>query len=41
LRIQPNTRSLGEGTTSAVVSAITIVIIADAVFAVVFKDVGF
>jgi phospholipid/cholesterol/gamma-HCH transport system permease protein len=41
LRIQPNTRSLGEGTTSAVVTAITVVIIADAVFAVVFKDVGF
>lgn len=41
LRIQPNTRSLGEGTTSAVVTAITVVIIADAIFAVVFKDVGF
>ncbi len=41
LRIQPNTRSLGEGTTASVVSAITIVIIADAVMAVLFKDVGF
>jgi phospholipid/cholesterol/gamma-HCH transport system permease protein len=41
MRIQPNTRSLGEGTTSAVVSAITVVIIADAIIAVLFKDVGF
>lgn len=40
LRIQPNTRSLGEGTTASVVTAITVVIIADAVFAVLFKDVG-
>ncbi len=40
-RIQPNTASLGEGTTSSVVTAITVVILADAVFAVVFKNVGF
>ncbi len=40
LRIQPNTQSLGEGTTSSVVSAITVVILADAIFAIVFKDVG-
>ena len=41
LRIQPNTESLGQGTTSSVVTAITIVILADAVFAVLFKNVGF
>lgn len=41
LRIQPNTESLGQGTTTSVVTAITIVILADAVFAVLFKNVGF
>jgi phospholipid/cholesterol/gamma-HCH transport system permease protein len=41
LRVQPNTESLGAGTTSSVVSSITAVIIADAVFAVIFSDVGF
>jgi len=41
LRIKPNTESLGEGTTLSVVTAITIVIIADAVFAILFKNVGF
>jgi phospholipid/cholesterol/gamma-HCH transport system permease protein len=41
LRIQPNTESLGQGTTSSVVTAITVVILADAVFAVIFKNVGF
>lgn len=40
LRIKPNTESLGEGTTSSVVTAITIVIIIDAIFAVLFSDVG-
>jgi phospholipid/cholesterol/gamma-HCH transport system permease protein len=40
LRIEPNTASLGEGTTSSVVTAITVVILADAVFAIVFKNVG-
>ncbi|CAG9184171.1 hypothetical protein LMG23992_05165 [Cupriavidus laharis] len=40
LRIKPNTQSLGEGTTASVVVSITIVIIADAIFAVMFKDVG-
>ncbi|MGI4785256.1 MAG: ABC transporter permease, partial [Janthinobacterium lividum] len=40
LRIQPNTQSLGEGTTTSVVVSITIVILADAVFAILFKDVG-
>jgi len=41
LRIQPNTESLGQGTTLSVVTAITVVILADAVFAIVFSDVGF
>ncbi len=41
MRIQPNTESLGHGTTISVVSAITIVILADAVFAIVFSNVGF
>jgi phospholipid/cholesterol/gamma-HCH transport system permease protein len=41
LRIKANTESLGEGTTNAVVTAITIVIIADAVFAIVFSNVGY
>ena len=40
LRIEPNTESLGEGTTSSVVTAITSVIVIDAVFAVMFSDVG-
>lgn len=40
LRIRPNTESLGAGTTGSVVTAITIVILVDAVFAVLFRDVG-
>ena len=40
LRVKPNTESLGVGTTNSVVSAITIVILVDAVFAVMFSDVG-
>lgn len=40
LRIKPNTESLGEGTTNSVVTAITLVIIIDAIFAIVFSDVG-
>jgi phospholipid/cholesterol/gamma-HCH transport system permease protein len=41
LRIKPNTESLGRGTTTSVVTAITIVILADAIFAIVFNGVGF
>jgi phospholipid/cholesterol/gamma-HCH transport system permease protein len=41
LRIKPNTESLGQGTTLSVVTAITVVILADAVFAILFKGVGF
>ncbi|HEX9718764.1 MAG TPA: ABC transporter permease [Ramlibacter sp.] len=40
LRVQPNTQSLGEGTTASVVASITAVILVDALFAVLFKDVG-
>jgi len=40
LRIKPNTQSLGQGTTASVVTSITVVIIADAFFAILFKDVG-
>lgn len=40
LRIKPNTESLGEGTTNSVVTAITVVIIIDAIFAMVFSNVG-
>ena len=41
LRIKPNTESLGQGTTSSVVIAITVVIIADAVFAIIFSKAGY
>ena len=40
LRIKPNTESLGLGTTNSVVTAITVVILVDAVFAVMFSDIG-
>jgi phospholipid/cholesterol/gamma-HCH transport system permease protein len=40
LRVQPNTQSLGQGTTASVVTAITVVILVDALFAVVFSQVG-
>lgn len=40
LRVEPNTESLGEGTTDSVVTAITMVVIVDAMFAVMFSDVG-
>jgi phospholipid/cholesterol/gamma-HCH transport system permease protein len=41
LRIKPNTESLGSGTTTSVVTAITVVILANAVYAVIFSKVGF
>ena len=41
LRVEPNTQSLGAGTTASVVSSITMVIIVDAIFAIAFKSVGF
>lgn len=40
LRVEPNTQSLGEGTTASVVTAITVVILVDALFAILFKNVG-
>ena len=40
LRVKPNTESLGQGTTASVVISITVVILVDALFAVVFQHVG-
>lgn len=40
LKIKPNTESLGKETTNSVVAAITLVILVDAVFAIVFRSVG-
>ena len=39
-RIKPNTESLGNETTNSVVAAITVVIMVDAVFAILFMNVG-
>ncbi len=41
LRVKPNTESLGRGTTSSVVTSITVVILIDALFAILFRGVGF
>jgi phospholipid/cholesterol/gamma-HCH transport system permease protein len=40
LRVKPNTESLGAGTTSSVVVAISSVLVADAIFAVLLSHVG-
>jgi phospholipid/cholesterol/gamma-HCH transport system permease protein len=40
LRMKPDTESLGAGTTSSVVVAISCVLIADALFAVIFSHLG-
>ena len=40
LRVRPDTQSLGEGTTKSVVTAITVVILVDALFAILFNHVG-
>lgn len=40
LRVKPDTRSLGQGTTASVVTSITGVILVDALFAVLFQKVG-
>ena len=40
LRVKPDTESLGAGTTSSVVSSITVVIMLDALVAVLFSDLG-
>jgi phospholipid/cholesterol/gamma-HCH transport system permease protein len=39
--IKPNTESLGDETTHAVVATITVVIVMDAIFSILFKNVGF
>ena len=41
LAVEPNTQSLGEGTTASVVTSITVVILVDALFAIAFQEVGF
>jgi phospholipid/cholesterol/gamma-HCH transport system permease protein len=41
LRIKPNTESLGIGTTSAVVISISSVLVADALFAILFSHLGY
>ncbi len=40
MRVEPNTESLGRGTTASVVASITSVILADAICAVVFSELG-
>lgn len=40
LRIEPNTESLGRGTTASVVTAITGVMLIDALFAILFNEMG-
>ncbi len=40
MRVKPNTESLGQGTTASVVTSITAVILINAIFAIVFRDVG-
>jgi len=40
LRVLPNTDSLASGVTRSVVAAITIVIILDAIFAILLRNVG-
>jgi phospholipid/cholesterol/gamma-HCH transport system permease protein len=39
-RIKPNTESLGNETTNSVVAAITVVIMVDALYAILFMNVG-
>ncbi len=40
LRVKPNTESLARNTTAAVVTAITVVIVINAIFAVAMRDIG-
>ncbi len=40
LRVQPNTESLSKHTTASVVTAITLVIVADAIFAIATRSIG-
>ena len=41
LRARPNTESVSRSITDAVVAAITMVILLDAVYAILFRSVGF
>jgi phospholipid/cholesterol/gamma-HCH transport system permease protein len=41
LRVRPNTESVSAGITASVVTSITLMILLDAVYAIIFKDVGF
>ena len=41
LEVEPNTQSLGAGTTASVVTSITAVIVLDAIFAIAYRSVGF
>jgi phospholipid/cholesterol/gamma-HCH transport system permease protein len=41
LRVKPNTESVSAGITSAVVTSITLMILIDALYAILFRDVGF
>jgi len=40
LRVKPNTESLSANTTASVVTAITLVIVIDAIFAVAMRGIG-
>ena len=40
LRVRPNTESLSSNTTAAVVTAITVVIILDSIFAIATRGIG-
>lgn len=41
LRVRPNTESVSRGITGAVVTSITLVILLDAVYAILFREIGF
>ena len=41
LRARPNTESVSSSITNAVVAAITMVIVLDAMFAIMFRSIGF
>lgn len=41
LRVQPNTRDLGARTTRSVVTSITLVIVLNAIFSIILREVGF
>jgi phospholipid/cholesterol/gamma-HCH transport system permease protein len=41
LRVKPNTESVSAGITSSVVTSITLMILLDAVYAILFRDVGY